>query len=171
MLEAVTDKQSNFAAAMPYTVYGNGSQAYNTIQTQNATDPQAQQPGGQLPVQVVTYSWPDMKPERMIHYSQRLLQMPIRHDILHRAVVYEGDATRQGTASTKWRDEVHGSHRKLYARRAPVVPVQVTSNRQFAAVVVWPTDPILAISRPISHERFMPKPGASPSATGTHAEN
>ncbi|KAJ6083584.1 hypothetical protein N7467_007719 [Penicillium canescens] len=89
-----------------------------SIETQNATEaPQAQRPGGQLPVQVVTYRWPDMKPERMIHYSRRLLQMPIRHDILHRAVVYEGDATRQGTASTKWRDDVHGSHRKLYAQK------------------------------------------------------
>jgi large subunit ribosomal protein L4 len=43
--------------------------------------------------------------------------MPVRHDILHRAVVYEGDATRQGSASTKWRDDVHGSHRKLYAQK------------------------------------------------------
>ncbi|KAJ6033254.1 hypothetical protein N7499_009520 [Penicillium canescens] len=103
---------------MPHTVNGNGSKAYNTHRdTKCHRGPQAQRPGGQLPVQVVTYRWPDMKPERMIHYSRRLLQMPIRHDILHRAVVYEGDATRQGTASTKWRDDVHGSHRKLYAQK------------------------------------------------------
>lgn len=43
--------------------------------------------------------------------------MPIRRDILHRAVIFEGDATRQGTASTKWRKDVHGSHRKLYAQK------------------------------------------------------
>jgi large subunit ribosomal protein L4 len=77
----------------------------------------AVRPGGLTPVQVMTYRWPDLKPERLVHYSKRLLQMPIRHDILHRAVVYEGDATRQGTASTKWRDDVHGSHRKLYAQK------------------------------------------------------
>jgi len=77
----------------------------------------AVRPGGPTPVQVMTYRWPDLKPERLVHYSKRLLQMPIRHDILHRAVVFEGDATRQGTASTKWRDDVHGSHRKLYAQK------------------------------------------------------
>lgn len=39
--------------------------------------------------------------------------VPFRKDILHRAVIYEADASRQGTASTKWRDEVHGSGRKV----------------------------------------------------------
>lgn len=33
--------------------------------------------------------------------------------MLHRAVVYEGDSHRQGSASTKWRDDVHGSGRKI----------------------------------------------------------
>ncbi|KAJ5492131.1 hypothetical protein N7453_010228 [Penicillium expansum] len=78
---------------------------------------QAQRPGGQTPVQVMTYRWPDLEPQRLVHYSRRLLQMPTRHDILHRAVIYEGDSTRQGSASTKWRDDVHGSHRKLYAQK------------------------------------------------------
>lgn len=39
--------------------------------------------------------------------------MPLRKDLLHRAVIYEGDMTRQGTASTKYRSEVHGSNRKI----------------------------------------------------------
>ncbi|KXG47312.1 Ribosomal protein L4/L1e [Penicillium griseofulvum] len=78
---------------------------------------QAQRPGGQTPVQVMTYRWPDLEPQRLVHYSRRLLQMPVRHDILHRAVIYEGDSTRQGSANTKWRDDVHGSHRKLYAQK------------------------------------------------------
>ena len=39
--------------------------------------------------------------------------MPLRRDLLHRAVIYEGDSHRQGTASTKWRDDVHGSGRKI----------------------------------------------------------
>ena len=43
--------------------------------------------------------------------------MPLRRDILHRAVVFEADATRQGTASTKWRGDVHGSNRKLYQQK------------------------------------------------------
>jgi large subunit ribosomal protein L4 len=43
--------------------------------------------------------------------------MPLRRDLLHRAIVYEGDNTRQGTASTKWRDDVHGSHRKVHPQK------------------------------------------------------
>ncbi|KAJ5457825.1 hypothetical protein N7475_009213 [Penicillium sp. IBT 31633x] len=88
------------------------------VATQNAIPAErAERPGGQTPVQIMTYRWPDLKPRRLVHYSRRLLQMPVRHDILHRAVVYEGDSTRQGSASTKWRDDVHGSHRKLYAQK------------------------------------------------------
>lgn len=69
------------------------------------------------PVTVMTYNFPSMEPARFVEYPQKHLQMPIRKDILHRAIVYEGDMTRQGTASTKWRDEVHGSHRKLIQQK------------------------------------------------------
>ncbi|CAG8075679.1 unnamed protein product [Penicillium salamii] len=94
------------------------AQTPSPVVPQDITDVQtATRPGGQTPVQVMTYNWPDLRPKRLIHYSKRLLDMPIRHDILHRAVVYEGDGTRQGTASTKWRDDVHGSHRKIYAQK------------------------------------------------------
>lgn len=46
-------------------------------------------------------------------WSAQHLHLPLRRDLLHLAVVYEGDNTRQGTASTKTRYEVHGSHRKM----------------------------------------------------------
>ncbi|KAJ5218732.1 50S ribosomal protein L4 [Penicillium cinerascens] len=69
------------------------------------------------PVTVMTYQFPTMEPARLVQYSPKHLQMPLRRDLLHRAIVYEGDMTRQGTASTKWRDDVHGSHRKLYAQK------------------------------------------------------
>ncbi|RDW94789.1 50S ribosomal protein-like protein L4 [Coleophoma crateriformis] len=54
-----------------------------------------------------------MEPLRFESYPSNHLYLPLRRDILHRAVVYEGDATRQGTASTKTRWEIHGSHRKI----------------------------------------------------------
>lgn len=69
------------------------------------------------PVTVMTYKFPSMEPVRFVEYGPKHLQMPLRKDILHRAVVYEGDMTRQGTASTKWRDDVHGSHRKLIQQK------------------------------------------------------
>lgn len=54
-----------------------------------------------------------MEPLRFTHFPANHLNVPLRRDILHRAVIFEGDATRQGTASTKWRDDVHGSGRKI----------------------------------------------------------
>ncbi|KAL2851478.1 ribosomal protein L4 domain-containing protein [Aspergillus pseudoustus] len=65
------------------------------------------------PVLATTYSFPSMEPVRFVQYPQNKLLVPLRKDLLHRAVVYEGDMTRQGTASTKWRDDVRGSGRKL----------------------------------------------------------
>jgi len=54
-----------------------------------------------------------MEPLRFEAYDHKHLYLPLRRDILHRAVIFEGDFTRQGTASTKTRYEVHGSHRKI----------------------------------------------------------
>lgn len=59
------------------------------------------------------YDFPTMEPLNFLYYPSTHLHLPLRRDLLHRAVVFEGDATRQGTASTKWRDEVHGSKRKI----------------------------------------------------------
>lgn len=69
--------------------------------------------------QVLTtiYSWPTLEPLRFENYPANHLLLPLRRDILHRAVVYEGDMTRQGTASTKWRKDVHGSSRKVVPQK------------------------------------------------------
>ncbi|KAJ5620208.1 50S ribosomal protein L4 [Penicillium lagena] len=64
-------------------------------------------------VHVMTYDFLTMEPKSLAQYKENQLSMPLRKDILHRAIVFEGDNTRQGTASAKWRDEVHGSHRKM----------------------------------------------------------
>ncbi|EXJ84021.1 hypothetical protein A1O3_04688 [Capronia epimyces CBS 606.96] len=69
------------------------------------------------PILKTLYSWPDLEPTRYAWYEQQFLDAPMRRDILHRAVVFEADASRQGTASTKWRYDVHGSNRKLYAQK------------------------------------------------------
>ncbi|KAK8164807.1 putative 54S ribosomal protein YmL6, mitochondrial precursor [Phyllosticta citrichinensis] len=62
---------------------------------------------------VTLYRFPTMEPKQFMAYPSSHLLVPLRKDILHRAVVYEGDKTRQGTANTKWRDEINGSGRKL----------------------------------------------------------
>ena len=73
----------------------------------------------QPPSTVLTtiYGFPKMEPIRFAYYPTEYLNMPFRKDLLHRAVIYEGDMTRQGTASTKWRDDVQGSGRKLYRQK------------------------------------------------------
>ncbi|KAI9760907.1 MAG: hypothetical protein M4579_001408 [Chaenotheca gracillima] len=82
-----------------------------SLNQQNA----APQFGGLYTPHVLTtiYSFPEMEPIRFEQYPSTHLDLPLRKDILHKAVVYEGDMTRQGTASTKWRTEVHGSRRKI----------------------------------------------------------
>jgi large subunit ribosomal protein L4 len=64
-------------------------------------------------VTTTVYNFPTMEPLRLESYPSNLLNLPLRRDILHRAVVFEGDMSRQGTASTKWRGDVHGSGRKI----------------------------------------------------------
>ncbi|KAI8625185.1 ribosomal protein L4/L1 family protein [Xylariaceae sp. FL1651] len=68
-------------------------------------------------VPVTIFNFPSYEPQRLESWSSKHLNLPLRRDILHLAVVYEGDNTRQGTASTKTRYDVHGSHRKLYAQK------------------------------------------------------
>lgn len=65
------------------------------------------------PVTAILYDFHTMEPLRFVEYDHKQLMLPLRRDILHRAIVYEGNMTRQGTASTKWRDDVHGSGRKV----------------------------------------------------------
>ncbi|CAK3979113.1 ribosomal L4 [Lecanosticta acicola] len=63
--------------------------------------------------QCTLYTFPSMTPSGLTAYPSTHLLLPTRRDILHRAVIFEGDATRQGTASTKTRWEVHGSGHKV----------------------------------------------------------
>ncbi|KAF8852649.1 50S ribosomal protein-like protein L4 [Acephala macrosclerotiorum] len=77
----------------------------------NASDPVYDLPDSTITTTI--YKFPEMEPLRFETYDSKHLYLPLRRDILHRAVIFEGDATRQGTASTKTRYEVHGSHRKI----------------------------------------------------------
>jgi large subunit ribosomal protein L4 len=68
-------------------------------------------------VPVTLHSFPTLEPLRVTHYLSQHLQLPLRRDLLHRAIVFEGDNTRQGTASSKTRWTVHGSHRKIVPQK------------------------------------------------------
>ena len=63
------------------------------------------------------YTFPSMEPRSFVEYPAAHLNVPLRRDILHRAVVYEGDKARQGSANAKWRSDVHGSGRKLLPQK------------------------------------------------------
>ncbi|TQV91775.1 60S ribosomal protein L4 [Cordyceps javanica] len=64
-------------------------------------------------VPVTIHSFPDLEPTSLEQWSVNHLYLPLRRDLLYSAVVFEGDNTRQGTASSKTRYDVHGSHRKV----------------------------------------------------------
>ncbi|PHH93347.1 hypothetical protein CDD83_5901 [Cordyceps sp. RAO-2017] len=68
-------------------------------------------------VPVTIHGFPSLEPVSLERWSVQHLYLPLRRDLLHLAVVYEGDNTRQGTASSKTRWEVHGSHRKIRAQK------------------------------------------------------
>ncbi|KAF9874857.1 50s ribosomal protein l4 [Colletotrichum karsti] len=68
-------------------------------------------------VPVTIHAFPTLEPQSLESYSTKHLYLPLRRDLLHLAVVYEGDSTRQGTASTKTRWEVRGSHRKVHRQK------------------------------------------------------
>ena len=65
-------------------------------------------------VLATVYSFPHMEPLRFTNYPANHLHLPLRRDILHRAIVYEADVERgMHTANTKYRTEVRGSSRKI----------------------------------------------------------
>lgn len=69
------------------------------------------------PVVATLYQFPSLEPNGYALYHPQFLNVPLRRDILHRAVIFEADGSRQGTASTKWRGDVHGSNRKIQAQK------------------------------------------------------
>ncbi|KAK6509483.1 54S ribosomal protein, mitochondrial [Arthrobotrys musiformis] len=65
------------------------------------------------PVTTTLYKFPTLEPLQFVKYSAKFLHLPLRRDILHRAIVYEGNAHRLGRAKTKYRSEIVGSNKKL----------------------------------------------------------
>lgn len=69
------------------------------------------------PVAATLYNYPSLQPTGYALYHPHYLNAPLRRDLLHRAVIFEADGSRQGTASTKWRGDVHGSNRKILQQK------------------------------------------------------
>lgn len=89
-------------------------ESYSSARSKSIPSLGSRRPAPTVPDVLTTiYSFPTMEPLRFAYYPANHLHLPLRRDILHRAVIFEGDATRQGTASTKWRDDVRGSGRKI----------------------------------------------------------
>ncbi|UKZ45945.1 hypothetical protein TrVGV298_000139 [Trichoderma virens] len=92
-------------------------------------------------VPVTIHSFPSLEPQSLEQWSVQHLYLPLRRDLLHLAVVYEGDNTRQGTASSKTRYDVHGSHRKMRPQKGTGRARQGTRQSPPAArrwQVLWP---------------------------------
>ncbi|KAG9252877.1 ribosomal protein L4 domain-containing protein [Emericellopsis atlantica] len=68
-------------------------------------------PSSSVPVTI--HAFPSLEPTSLEQFAVEHLYLPMRRDILHLAVVYEGDNTRLGTARALTRAEVRGSTRKV----------------------------------------------------------
>ncbi|KAG9235227.1 putative 60S ribosomal protein yml6, mitochondrial [Amylocarpus encephaloides] len=97
-MATVTSLPSHHASAFEYSS-SQSTQTNNVITTPN--------------VLTTIYKFPTMEPVQFQEYSSKYLRLPLRRDLLHRAVVFEGDGSRQGTASSKTRWMVHGAKRKI----------------------------------------------------------
>jgi len=64
-------------------------------------------------VPLTVHAFPSLEPKALEQWSVEHLYLPLRRDLLHLAVVYEGDSHRQGTAHAKNRYEIKASGRKL----------------------------------------------------------
>jgi large subunit ribosomal protein L4 len=89
------------------------SQASLSPSTTSASDYVPVTPFEEQTVIATIHQFPSLEPLRFETYPANHLYLPTRKDILHRAVIYEGDMTREGTASTKSRHEVRGSAKKI----------------------------------------------------------
>ncbi|KAJ3364377.1 54S ribosomal protein L4 mitochondrial [Allomyces javanicus] len=64
-------------------------------------------------VQAMIRDFPTNRPIAIAQLPAAVYASPLRRDILHRCVVWQRDAARQGTHQTKGRSDVRGSTRKL----------------------------------------------------------
>ncbi|KAG0318288.1 hypothetical protein BGZ99_005781 [Dissophora globulifera] len=64
------------------------------------------------PLQAWIRDFKSNEPKELIQLERVVFGAPLRRDILHRVVVWQRDAERQGTHSTKGRSEVSGTTRK-----------------------------------------------------------
>ncbi|KAF2278761.1 ribosomal protein L4 [Westerdykella ornata] len=100
---SITTSPSTLASVSPITV--------------SVDSPPSVLPLSERTVSATIHHFPSLEPLRYENFPANHLYLPTRRDILHRAVIYEGDKTRLGTASTKWRDEVRGSAKKLHPQK------------------------------------------------------
>ncbi|KAI9266995.1 ribosomal protein L4 domain-containing protein [Sporodiniella umbellata] len=68
-------------------------------------------------VQAFLHDFKTKEPVAIINLEKDVFGTPIRRDILHRVVVWQRDAMRQGTSSTKTRSEVAGSGKKAASQK------------------------------------------------------
>lgn len=70
-------------------------------------------PSSHRTVLTTVHAWPSLEPLSFQRYPCALLNEGMRKDLLHRAIIYEGDNTRQGTAHTRHRTQMNYSMHKI----------------------------------------------------------
>lgn len=64
-------------------------------------------------VPLTIHAFPTLEPLALESHPATHLHLPLRRDLLHAAVTHEASLARQGTASSKTRWDIAGSHRKI----------------------------------------------------------
>ncbi|EEB08493.1 ribosomal protein subunit Yml6 [Schizosaccharomyces japonicus yFS275] len=66
-----------------------------------------------MTLNLIRYAFPSLEPMGFLHIPRPFLTEPLRRDILQKAVVFEANRDRAGTANTKSRSEINCSGKKL----------------------------------------------------------
>ncbi|KAF9180160.1 hypothetical protein BGZ51_006414 [Haplosporangium sp. Z 767] len=104
------------------------------------------------PLQAWIRDFKSNEPKDLINLQRKVFGAPLRKDILHRVVVWQRDAERQGTHSTKGRGEVSGTTRKAApqkGRGAARVGSLRTPQRRGGGIVFGP--------KPRDHSSDLPR--------------
>ncbi|KAG0046876.1 54S ribosomal protein L4 mitochondrial [Gryganskiella cystojenkinii] len=101
------------AEAMDTTPSSSPKATDATIQQQQQQQPEQEYVSRfHTPLQAWVRDFKSNEPKDLIELQRKVFGAPLRKDILHRVVVWQRDAERQGTQSTKGRSEVSGTTRK-----------------------------------------------------------
>ena len=120
-LTSLLSRTSQRAAAPSFSTFTTArAEAIDTAPSSpenNATIQQQHLSPFHTPLQAWVRDFKSNEPKDLIDLQRKVFGAPLRKDILHRVVVWQRDAERQGTQSTKGRSDVSGTTKKAFPQK------------------------------------------------------